>query len=86
MTTYTATLDDIGQWDGQEYEAVACWNRYIAPELARCDARLADETGEEGAQYVYVASHTWELFCETTDEESFTELGAKVADWVRTQS
>ena len=88
MTTnkFTATLDTIGEWDGAEAEAVACWNRAVAPELGRCYARLADETGNDGAPYFEVASQAWELFCETRDEECVAELGARVADWVRAQS
>ena len=29
-----ATIDNIGEWDGQEQAAVVLWNHYIAPALA----------------------------------------------------
>lgn len=86
MTEYNATIESIGGWDGLEQEAVNCWNHYISPELKHCYAKLADETGAEGAGYGYIANHAWEMFCATDDDETFKELGERVAAWVRNQS
>lgn len=86
MTTFTADLSSVGEWDGQEQDAVDCWNRYVAPALERCYDRYEDETGAEGDEYGYVASRAWEMFCDTTDEESFNDLGRRVANWINAQS
>ena len=42
--TLIATLDSIGEWFGQEQEAVDLWNDYIAPVLF--DLRDAQDTND----------------------------------------
>ena len=87
MNTYTATLDSIGDWDGQEAEAVACWNRYIAPALLALEERLGDADNAESelgdvSALVYARNAAWEAFCDTNDAESFPDLGQRVASMV----
>ena len=81
MNTYTATLDSIGDWDGQEAEASACWNRYIAPALGALEEQLGDADNAE-SELGYARNAAWEAFCDTDDEESFSNLGQRVASMV----
>jgi len=81
METYTAELDSIGEWQGQEHEAVDCWNRWVAPALAA----LAEQLGESDRADVELGlarEAAWEQFCDTTDAESFPALGQRVASMV----
>ncbi len=73
---HRAQLDKIGNWGGQEQEAVDCWNYYVATELN------ALERYDEEVAY-HVAACAWELFCDTTNSESWAELGQRVASYVR---
>ena len=43
MDTYTATIDSIGEWDGQEADAAQCWNRWVAPALVGVPHASGDE-------------------------------------------
>lgn len=85
MKQFTAQLDDIGDWGGMEEEAVRCWDKYVAPALENCYSRMETDTGEEGANYGYVAQSAWEQFCATDDDETFDELGVRVAQFVNGQ-
>lgn len=77
-----ATIDSCGQWNGQEQEAVECWNRYVAPALLGLYARRADETGDDGGITDSVQSLAWERFCDSNEEESWDELGLRVQSFV----
>ena len=81
MNAYTATIDSIGEWDGQEAEAVECWNRYIPPALLALEDRLGEADNAE-SELGYARNAAWEAFCDTDDEESFSNLGQRVASMV----
>ena len=81
MKNHTATIDSMGDWDGQEAAAVHCWNRWIAPALVALEERMgeADNTDRELG---YAREAAWEQFCGTSEAESFQELGQRVAAMV----
>jgi hypothetical protein len=81
MKPFTAELESIGEWQGQEQEAVDCWNRWVAPALAALDEQLG-ESDSADAELGYAREAAWEQFCDTTDAESFPELGQRVASMV----
>lgn len=79
---FRATADEMGDWDGQEQEAAACWNKYVAPALLSLHESRADETGDDEGITDSVQSLAWEKFCGTDDDESWDELGRRVAAFV----
>lgn len=81
METYTADLESIGEWQGQEQEAVDCWNRWVAPALAALDEQLGEAVRAD-VELGLASEAAWEQFCDTNDKESFPELGQRVASMV----
>ena len=78
MNTYNTTIEAIGNWDGQEAEAVECWNHWVAPALAALQERLGES--DNAAQAIgHAKEDAWESFCNTDDEESFPALGQRIA-------
>jgi len=87
MKPFTADLDSIGEWQGQEQEAVDCWNCWVAPALAALEKQLDDVYTISWHDYVdselgYAREAAWEQFCDPNDAESFPELGQRVAAMV----
>ena len=83
MKPFITEIDSIGEWDGQgqEREAVDCWNCWVAPALTSLAAQLGESDGAEHELW-YVREAAWEAFCDTDDEESFPALGQRVAAMV----
>ena len=79
---FRATANEMGIWDGQEQEAADCWNKYVAPALMSLHERRADETGDDDGITGSIQSLAWDKFCDTDDEESWDELGRRVAAFV----
>ena len=83
MDKFTASPETVGEWHGQEIEAATCWNTYVAPELQKLHTQRIDEPGEDDGIAEAVQNQAWEKFCATTDDESWAELGERVATFVR---
>lgn len=80
---FRTTVDEMGDWDGQEQEAANCWNKYIAPALLSLYERRAGNDGDDDGITESVQSLAWEEFCSTSDDESWEELGNRVAQFVK---
>ena len=81
---FRATYDEMGDWGGQEQDAANCWNKYVAPALHEQYEKLCSDESVEPEDVVgSTQSLAWEKFCDTTDDESWDELGKRVAAFVR---
>ena len=81
---FPAVASEVGDLDGQEQDAAICWNKYVAPALLRLYENRADEIGDDSGLTDNIQHLAWEQFCGTHDDESWDELGRRVAAFVAT--
>lgn len=82
---FHATADEMGDWDGQEEEAAACWNKFVAPALLALYETLDTDDGnpDPDGRVGHAQNDAWEKFCDTHDEETWPALGTRVAAAVK---
>ena len=82
---FRAVADEMGDWGGLEQEAAECWNDHVAPALLALYDRTEADGGDADGIAGSVQSLAWDAFCDTTDDESWDELGIRVSTFVLNQ-
>lgn len=80
MDDFRVSVSDVGDWDGNEGEAAAAWNAFVAPALCRLRARVSSIECEGEVQ-----GQAWTRFCSPKCGEGWSALGLRVAAYVESQ-
>lgn len=94
MHDFKKTPTEMGDWNGEDAEAAQCWNDLISPSLRALHDRVyarerAQIEGEEGWDWdvlsELVRREVWNRFCDKSDDESWEELGQRLAAYLDNQ-